>query len=121
MTYRYCTVRLKTNIISVCYECESGQEWKGNLILLCDGPGCERAYHMGCLHPPMLRQPAHHREWFCPRCKEKSARPTSSRGTPGSGGQRRAASPVPAISPYEQQRLNNIARNQQRLRELGLA
>ena len=26
---------------TVCYECESGQEWKGNLILLCDGPGCD--------------------------------------------------------------------------------
>ena len=108
----------------VCTACGNGDEARGNLILLCDGPNCTNAYHMQCLRPPMLRQPAKHREWFCPQCKEAAKRAVAtprraapSRGDGGSG----KATGGSATSEYEQQRLANIASNQQKLRELGLA
>ena len=76
---------------------------------------------MACLDPPMQRQPARHRDWFCPRCKllHKKPTPTSSRRQPGPKPAARQESDPP--SAYEQARLENIARNQRMLASLGLA
>ena len=35
--------------VARCEECNSETEEAGNPILLCDGEGCEHAYHMQCL------------------------------------------------------------------------
>lgn len=97
----------------VCDKCGSGEESKGNLILLCDGPDCQTALHMACLNPPMQRQPWKTRDWFCPSCRVRTKKPPPPPMRP--------AAVANQPSPYEQQRLNNIARNQQVLEELGLA
>ena len=99
---------------------------------------------MGCLDPPLVRQPARNREWFCPDCraaphaphdsKQSSRSGSMSRGGSVSRGStpRRLSNPTPRRvaarpptpeepSPYELQRLDNIARNQRVLEELGLA
>ena len=34
--------------------------------MLCDAPGCEKAYHMLCLRPPLTNVPEE--DWFCPCC-----------------------------------------------------
>ena len=93
---------------TVCDVCGGGDEAKGNLILLCDGDGCDRALHMGCLDPPLKRMPAKNREWYCPTCRAQN----KARG---------GLPPPEPPSLYEQQRLDNIARNQRILAELGLA
>ena len=92
---------------TVCDVCGGGDEAKGNLILLCDGDGCDRALHMGCLDPPLKRMPAKNREWYCPTCRAQN----KARG---------GLPPPEPPSLYEQQRLDNIARNQRILAELGL-
>ena len=52
-----------------CHVCDDGGD-----LLLCDG--CTRAYHPGCLTPPLKRIPDG--EWFCPRCKQSPAKPPGS-------------------------------------------
>ena len=42
----------------------------GNEILLCDGAGCEKAYHLNCLQPPLKSVPDG--DWFCPSCRKLS-------------------------------------------------
>ena len=37
----------------VCHTCGSPDDEPGNDILLCDGPGCESAFHMQCLPTPL--------------------------------------------------------------------
>ena len=37
--------------------------------LLCDGDGCDRAYHLSCLKPPLEHVPAG--KWLCPGCTER--------------------------------------------------
>ena len=37
--------------------------------LLCDGDGCERAFHLYCLQPPLLQVPTG--KWRCPECTER--------------------------------------------------
>ena len=46
-----------------------------DLLLLCDGPGCEAAWHQQCLDPPLAEIPAG--DWFCPKCA--TSRPATSR------------------------------------------
>lgn len=38
-----------------------------DLILLCDGEGCENETHMFCLRPPLFKVPDS--EWYCSECK----------------------------------------------------
>ena len=51
----------------VCCRCAIAMWAPGNEMLLCDGPGCENAYHLFCLRPPLSTVPAG--EWLCPKCK----------------------------------------------------
>ena len=37
----------------VCHTCGNPDDEPGNDILLCDGPGCESAFHMQCLPTPL--------------------------------------------------------------------
>ena len=121
-------VRALEDASAVCTTCGDGEEEKGNYIMLCDGVGCHKAYHMQCLDPPMKRMPWKNRDWFCPDCRgtTQSTPATLSDGAPGPV--RGSARPPPnkskapaELAPYEQQRLANIARNEQVLKELGLA
>ena len=52
-----------------CHVCDDGGD-----LLMCDG--CTRAYHPGCLNPPLKRIPEG--EWFCPRCKQSPPKPNGS-------------------------------------------
>jgi hypothetical protein len=97
-----------------CFACGSGEEAHNNHILLCDGEECDRAYHMHCLTPRLVRLPRA-RLWFCPACKDEAARARKAER------ERRHAASQPAPSEYERQRLANIAANQKVLEELGLA
>ena len=75
-----------------CAACWHAAWAPGNEILLCDGPGCEKAYHLGCLRPPLKVVPEG--DWLCPSCKpeeaEAAARPAephkSGKHTSGGGG-----------------------------------
>eukprot|EP00980_Cylindrotheca_fusiformis_P030496 scaffold24915_cov117-Cylindrotheca_fusiformis.AAC.1 len=51
-------------------------EWKNDFCVVCDDggdllvcDGCERAYHLGCLKPPLSQIPEG--DWFCPRCSDR--------------------------------------------------
>ena len=37
--------------------------------LLCDGEGCEKAYHLHCLQPPLSQVPTG--TWLCPECNAR--------------------------------------------------
>jgi hypothetical protein len=50
-------------------------EWKNDFCVVCDDggdllvcDGCDRAYHLGCLKPPLAAIPEG--DWFCPRCAD---------------------------------------------------
>ncbi|XP_031473171.1 uncharacterized protein LOC116245766 isoform X2 [Nymphaea colorata] len=49
-----------------CFTCQSGLA--ANLLLLCDGDGCDLAVHTFCLVPPMQDVPEG--SWLCPNCEE---------------------------------------------------
>ena len=49
-----------------CAACGIGTWTEGNWLLLCDGPGCDKAYHTLCLSPPLSSVPDD--EWLCPSC-----------------------------------------------------
>ena len=52
-----------------CRVCHRDMIFDGNEILLCDGPGCDAAYHQLCLLPPLKTVPEG--DWFCPACVKK--------------------------------------------------
>ena len=56
---------------AICGRCGGGESPDGNAILLCDGPGCENAYHQKCLEIPLSCVPEG--EWFCPSCSPAKA------------------------------------------------
>ena len=51
---------------TACTACGWDDDDEGDEILLCDGDGCEHAYHQRCLPVPLEHVP--HGEWFCPEC-----------------------------------------------------
>ena len=52
-----------------CAVCGVDTWYEGNWLLLCDGDGCDRAYHTLCLAPPHLKEvPDGH--WYCPLCED---------------------------------------------------
>lgn len=63
-----------------CEVCAIATWVEGDWMLLCDGPGCERAYHTQCLSPPLDEVPEG--DWLCPSCngahKSSSAPPCPS-------------------------------------------
>jgi PHD-finger len=56
-----------------CCVCLKGECSDENDLLLCDGNGCFRAYHMECLHPHVSPETAAEDhaddDWFCPLCE----------------------------------------------------
>eukprot|EP00759_Apiculatamorpha_spiralis_P046185 PhF_6_TR42727/c0_g1_i1/m.64560 len=46
----------------VCHRCHKDDN--GTSLLLCDGKGCRRAFHMACLTPPLEGIPLS--DWYCP-------------------------------------------------------
>jgi hypothetical protein len=50
-----------------CEACHRVQWRDGNEMLLCDGEGCEKAYHMLCLPQPLASVPEG--DWLCPSCE----------------------------------------------------
>lgn len=52
-----------------CCICFRGEATDENDLLMCDGVGCFRAYHMHCLSPIMTPEKAEAEDdWFCPIC-----------------------------------------------------
>ena len=51
---------------TACIECGSRRD--PACMLLCDGDGCDAAFHTYCLAPPLEAVPSN--DWFCPRCTE---------------------------------------------------
>ena len=51
---------------TACSICAIDTWVEGNWLLLCDGSGCDRAYHTRCLVPPLDSIPEG--EWLCPAC-----------------------------------------------------
>ena len=97
-----------------CHACDGDESRKGNEILVCSGEGCNLAYHMRCLQPPLQRVPRG--KWLCPDCNTKhKAQRQADRSA-----QKKARHTAEPLSPYEQQRLDNMARNQAELVKLGL-
>jgi len=68
-------------------------------LLLCDGPGCSRACHLGCCDPPLQRVPAG--EWFCARCQAGCVTGADVPPPPSPGGtlQQSAARHLPCSPP----------------------
>jgi hypothetical protein len=50
-----------------CETCQLVRWEPGNEMLLCDGPGCERALHLRCHVPPLDQIPEG--DWLCPWCR----------------------------------------------------
>lgn len=86
----------------VCQVCGAAED--GASILLCDG--CPHGYHLACLTPALSSVPAG--DWHCPTCTASSE--MNVEDTHASDG----------LSAYEQQRLDNIARNEAMLRQLNI-
>ena len=86
----------------VCQVCGTSND-EAN-ILLCDG--CPHGYHLSCLTPALSSIPAG--DWHCPTCTANSE--VNVEDTHASDG----------LSAYEQQRLDNIARNEAMLRQLNI-
>ena len=51
---------------AACSVCAVDTWVPGNWLLLCDGEGCDRAYHTRCLVPPLDAVPEG--DWLCPAC-----------------------------------------------------
>jgi hypothetical protein len=53
-----------------CCVCMIGDASDENDVLLCDGQGCYRAYHMKCMYPEVSPEDIANEEedWFCPLC-----------------------------------------------------
>ena len=64
----------------ICEGCGGGGETRPGMTdaetLLCDGDGCERAWHIACLRPPLTTVPEG--DWMCPICVEEA--PGEARG-----------------------------------------
>ena len=73
-----------------CASCGIALWAPGNEMLLCDGPGCEAAYHIGCLRPPLTSVPQG--DWFCPKCQPNSSAPSSRPASQAGGAQAPAKS-----------------------------
>lgn len=69
---------IPAKVLGVCAECGMvEEEWlnatkyenegNGNVIILCDGPGCDREFHLKCCRPPLLQVPEED-EYFCFDC-----------------------------------------------------
>ena len=56
-----------------CSSCGSGEDDHGDELLLCDGAGCDRAWHLHCLPLPMALDPPsldnEDEDWICPLCE----------------------------------------------------
>lgn len=52
-----------------CKVCRRDMTQENNEILLCDGKGCDGAYHQLCLDPPLKVVPEG--DWLCPKCVAK--------------------------------------------------
>ena len=51
-----------------CCICTIGDSTDENDVLLCDGQGCYRAFHMKCIYPEVTPDQLDHEDWFCPLC-----------------------------------------------------
>jgi hypothetical protein len=53
-----------------CCVCHQGTSTDENDLILCDGSGCYRAYHMQCCKPEISAQDLEdeNEDWFCPIC-----------------------------------------------------
>jgi hypothetical protein len=53
-----------------CCVCQVGDATDENDVLLCDGQGCYRAFHMKCIHPEVTPKDIEDEDedWFCPMC-----------------------------------------------------
>lgn len=51
-----------------CCVCFGNESTDDNDLVLCDGAGCFRAYHQGCL-PPSTSDDLDDEDWFCPLCR----------------------------------------------------
>jgi hypothetical protein len=49
----------------ICWQSTASDD---NDLVLCDGNGCARAYHMNCVHPHLTQQDLEEDDWFCPIC-----------------------------------------------------
>ncbi|VEU34823.1 unnamed protein product [Pseudo-nitzschia multistriata] len=55
-------------VLGVCSECGIGEAGgPGSVLILCDGPGCNREFHLSCCRPP-LREVPEDDEYFCFDC-----------------------------------------------------
>lgn len=53
----------------LCAGCLQPQEAVDDAVLLCDGPGCGREYHLSCCDPPVEEIPKG--SWFCQDCSKE--------------------------------------------------
>jgi hypothetical protein len=54
-----------------CWNCHGSHSTDENDMLLCDGMGCYRSFHMKCLEPHLSIEDVHKNsdvDWFCPLC-----------------------------------------------------
>lgn len=59
--------RQATHGANRCAKCGDNDVESDNQLLLCDGEGCGRAFHMQCLPVPLGSVPEG--QWFCPECR----------------------------------------------------
>ena len=65
-----------------CDRCQGKRSSPGNEILLCDGAGCRRAFHLRCLRSPLDRVPEG--DWLCPHCSTEVPPPPGATELPAS-------------------------------------
>ena len=73
MKHQFAGVAIACKKLGVCAECgidEQGIDGittePGNVVVLCDGPGCDRELHLKCCRPPLRRVPEG--DFYCFDC-----------------------------------------------------
>ena len=78
-----------------CSTCGGVHTSKSNAMLLCDGPGCEQAFHQQCLVPPLQCVPEG--DWLCSTCSSvKPAAETKGTERPKPGAEMKPAAKATA-------------------------
>ena len=68
-----------------CAVCRGTDSQPGNEIMLCDGDGCDSAWHQLCLQPAVIDVPEGDEAWLCPRCAVPADDTAAQRAARGSG------------------------------------
>jgi hypothetical protein len=67
-TTHFAGLPIRSKMVGVCTECGLGEDKCDDEVILCDGPGCDREFHLKCCRPPLAEVPEDD-EYYCFDCQ----------------------------------------------------